>query len=397
MTDTPIPVAIIGAGPYGLAAAAHLRGGGATIRMFGPTMSFWSEMPRGMLLRSPYVASTIGNPTGELSLDAYGTAIGRQITKPVPLADFVEYGRWFAGHFASEHDERRVDLVERDAGAFRLTLSDGEQVQANRVVVAAGIEPFAARPPQFGGLGRELVSHSSEHDDLSAFAGKRVVVIGAGQSALESAALLHEGGATTEVLVRSDVVHWLRQTARWTHNIEFVSRILYAPPDVGPAGVSQLVASPDWWRRLPRKTQDRLGPRAIRPAGAAWLVDRLATVPITTGRTVRSAREVDGAVELTLDDGSIKTCDHVLLATGFRVNISGYSFLPDALLQRIDQVSGYPRLSPGFETSVPNLYIVGAPAAWSFGPLMRFVVGSEYVAPALARSILGSGTNSKRT
>ena len=106
VTDTPIPVAIIGAGPYGLAAAAHLRGGGATVRMFGPTMSFWSEMPRGMLLRSPYVASTIGNPTGSLSLDAYGTAIGRKITKPVPLQDFVEYGRWFAGHFASEHDER---------------------------------------------------------------------------------------------------------------------------------------------------------------------------------------------------------------------------------------------------------------------------------------------------
>ena len=82
---------------------------------------------------------------------------------------------------------------------------------------------------------------------------------------------------------------------------------------------------------------------------------------------------------------------------GSASNISGYGFLPDALLQRIDQVDGYPRLSPGFETSVPNLYIVGAPAAWSFGPLMRFVVGSEYVAPALARAILGSGTNSKRT
>jgi thioredoxin reductase len=363
--------------------------------MFGPSMSFWSEMPRGMLLRSPYVASTIGNPTGSLSLDAYGTAIGRKITKPVPLQDFVEYGRWFAGHFKSEHDERRVDKVERDGGGFRLTLSDGEQVQATRVVVAAGIAPFAARPPQFGGLRPELVSHSSEHADLSKFAGKRVIVIGAGQSALESAALLHEGGAIVEVLVRSDVVHWLRQTARWTHNIDFVSKILYAPADVGPAGVSQLVAAPDWWRRLPRRTQDKLGPRAIRAAGSAWLVDRLATVPITTGRAVRNAREVDGAVELTLDDGTIKTCDHVVLATGFRVNISGYGFLPDSLLQRIDQVDGYPRLSSGFETSVPGLYIVGAPAAWSFGPLMRFVVGSEYVAPRVARAILGSGSSSK--
>ena len=84
--------------------------------MFGPTMSFWSEMPRGMLLRSPYVASTIGDPTGELSLDAYGTAIGRQITKPVPLEDFVEYGRWFEEHFASSTTSAG-SKVERDAGS----------------------------------------------------------------------------------------------------------------------------------------------------------------------------------------------------------------------------------------------------------------------------------------
>ena len=134
-----------------------------------------------------------------------------------------------------------------------------------------------------------------------------------------------------------------------------------------------------------------------RPAQPGWSIAS-PRVPITTGRTVRSAREVDGAVELTLDDGSVKTCDHVLLATGFRVNIPGYGFLPDALLQRDRSGRRVPAaLARGFETSVPGLYIVGAPAAWSFGPLMRFVVGSEYVAPALARSILGSGTNSKRT
>jgi NADPH-dependent 2,4-dienoyl-CoA reductase/sulfur reductase-like enzyme len=240
------------------------------------------------------------------------------------------------------------------------------------------------------------VSHSSEHSDLSRLAGKHVVVIGAGQSALESAALLREGGATAEVVVRETKVRYLQQTAPWLHHVGFVSRLLYAPADVGPAGVSQLVAAPDWFRRVPRGLQDRLGPRAIRPAGAGWLVPRLADVQITSARTVLLTREVDGRIEITLDDGTTRTCDHVLLATGYRVDIAGYSFLPDELLRQIDRVAGYPRLSAGFETSVPNLYVVGAPAAWSFGPLMRFVAGTEFVSPALARSILGTRSTAKR-
>src|SRR5581483_12022062 len=105
----------------------------------------------------------------------------------------------------------------------RLTLEDGERVEADAVVVAAGIGTFGNVPAPFAGLSPERVSHSSDraNRDLGRFAGRRVVVVGGGQSAIESAALLHEGGAEVEVLVRQPRVRWLRHGTplhEWLHS-----------------------------------------------------------------------------------------------------------------------------------------------------------------------------------
>src|SRR4051812_47552402 len=98
---------VVGAGPYGLAVAAHLRGAGAPVHVIGRAMSFWDEqMPKGMLLRSPYAASSIGGPDGRLSLDAFAAATGEEVGSPVPLDRFVEYGRWVQSQVAPDLDER---------------------------------------------------------------------------------------------------------------------------------------------------------------------------------------------------------------------------------------------------------------------------------------------------
>ena len=96
---------------------------------------------------------------------------------------------------------------------------------------------------------------------------------------------------------------------------------------------------------------------------------------------------MNGAVRLTLNDHSERRVDHVLLATGFQVEIGRYAFLPEDLLRLVNRVDGYPSLSRTFESSVRGLYFLGAPAAWSFGPLMRFVAGTEWAAQALARGV----------
>jgi hypothetical protein len=164
--------------------------------------------------------------------------------------------------------------------------------------------------------------------------------------------------------------------------------MLYAPPDVGQAGLSHLVARPNLFRRLPRLMQNRLAVRAIRPAGAAWLKPRCQHVPITTGGAVISTATFGDRVILKLGDGSERRVDHVLLATGYRVDISRYPFLTLKLLTSIRQIGGYPQLDVGFESSVPGLHFLGAPAAWSFGPLMRFVAGTEFAARELTHKIL---------
>jgi hypothetical protein len=382
-------VAIVGAGPYGLSTAAHLiAADGLDVRVFGEPMTFWDRnMPVGMLLRSPWPACNLSDPHGEGTLDRFRAERGDAFGEPVPLDRFVAYGRWFQRSFVSSVDPRTVRRVEALRDGFRVELADGEPLRARRVVVAAGIDRFAWRPPEFGALPPELVSHTVDHRELSSFAGKRVLVAGGGQSGLESAALLHESGAQVEVLVKNPMVFWL--TRRWQHRMPIVSDMLYAWPDVGPAGVSHLVARPALYRRLPRRLQDRLAKRSIRAAGAGWLVDRLGDVPIHTGVGVAQTTRVNGHVEVRLDDGSRRAADHVLLATGYRVDVAKYDFLAPELVRRISRVYGHPRLDHGLESSVPGLHFVGAPAAWSAGPLMRFVAGAGFASRSVVRAILG--------
>jgi cation diffusion facilitator CzcD-associated flavoprotein CzcO len=220
---------------------------------------------------------------------------------------------------------------------------------------------------------------------LGQFRNKRVLVIGGGQSALESAALLHESGARVEVIVRENVVHWIGQW-KWMR-AKAVSWLLWSSSEVGPPGVSHLTDRPHLYRLMRRDWQDRLGVRSIRPAGASWLRPRLQDVRIRTACAVTSAAPANGHLRVTISDGSEKRVDHVLLGTGYRVDIRRSSFLSPELLASIRQTGGYPQLNEGFESSVRGLHFVGAPAAWSFGPLMRFVAGADFTSRALARSV----------
>jgi cation diffusion facilitator CzcD-associated flavoprotein CzcO len=389
---TKCDVAIIGAGPYGLSAAAHLRTiRGLEVRVFGEPMSFWMQnMPVGMFLRSNWTATQIADPQRTLTLEAFQAESGDRFFLPVPLRGFVDYGLWYQAQAVPDLERRKIERLESSPKGFRLILDGGESFQAHRVVIAAGIGSFAWRPPEFAGLPSCLVSHTSEHPDLRKFRGKKVLVVGSGQSALESGALLKESDAEVEVVGRAHRINWLQGWLSKTlhQRLGRIPRnILYAPTDVGPAGISQLMARPDLLRKLPRSLQDRLWKRAIRPAGARWLVERLRDVPIRLGRSVVSVAPSGENLKVRLSDGSERTVSHVLLGTGYHVDISKYGFLDPGILQSVARMNGYPRLNEGLETSVPGLHILGAPAAWSFGPLMQFVSGTTYASGALLRCI----------
>jgi thioredoxin reductase len=390
-------VGIVGAGPYGLSAAAHLKTSGTDVRVFGKPMAFWSDrMPEGMLLRSPRVASNLSDPQGRLTLGEYETVAGTRPCAPVLLETFVAYGRWFQQQLSVDLDQRDIFSIRRDATGFVASLDGGQLMRFRRIVVAAGIGSFVRRPTVFERLDHTLVSHCYEGRPVHQFAGKRVIVIGAGQSSLESAALLHEAGADVELIARNSALRWIGGHP-WLHRLGPISDLLYSKHDVGPAGISRLVAFPRVVHRIPLSLRDRIRTRAVRPAGARWLPDRLAHVKITTGRTVLQADSIGQEARLKLDDGSERAADHVLLGTGYSVDIGKYQFLSPDLVSAVRTQGGYPVLASGFRCSVPGLYFIGATAARSFGPLLYFVAGTEFASRVLTSHVTHASRASARS
>jgi cation diffusion facilitator CzcD-associated flavoprotein CzcO len=92
MSDA-VDVAIVGAGPYGLSVAAHLRGAGVSYRQFGLPMHLWRDaMPRGMFLKSQGFASNLSDPERSHTLEAFCAKTGRPYASyglPVALDTFV--------------------------------------------------------------------------------------------------------------------------------------------------------------------------------------------------------------------------------------------------------------------------------------------------------------------
>ena len=376
-------VAVIGAGPYGLSAGVHLKAKGISARVFGEPMEFWAhKMPEGMLLRSPRVASSLSDPDRAFTLEAYEAASKKEPCVPLPLDTFVEYGKWFRHQLGSDLDQRTVQRVERDQAGFRLTLQDGTEVRSTSVVIAAGVGPFGKKPAVFQNLSPQQAIHCYEGRGVRKFAGKRVAVIGAGQSALESAALLHEAGAHVEVIARQTEFRWIGQHS-WLHHMGPLSSMLYSSHDVGPLGISRLVAYPKLVSYIPLGIRDKIRMRAVRAAGSRWLPARLANVTLTLARSVLEAKTIGEEITLKLDDGSERRVDHVLLGTGYQVDMSRYDFLPADVTRDIEQFDGYPKLASGFRCSVPGLHFIGATAARSFGPLLYFVAGTEFASREL--------------
>jgi thioredoxin reductase len=391
-------VAIVGAGPYGLSVAAHLRGAGAQFRLFGLPMNLWrTNMPAGMFLKSQGFASNLSDPAGTHTLAEFCRATGRPYADyglPVPLDTFVAYGQWFAASHVPGLEETLVtDLAPAD-GQFRLSLADGTSVLARRVVIATGVEHFAHVPAPLAGLPPAVCTHSSAHADLSVFAGHTVIVVGAGQSALETAALLHENGASVLLAVRKATIAWNGQPLALDRPLR--QRLREPEAGLGSGWGTWFYSNhPSLYRHLPQATRIHRARTALGPAGACWLRARVeGQFPVLLGHTLTQAQAGPDGVCLTFTSPAgapvEQVADHVIAATGYRAGLQRLGFVDERLRSRLGTVGGTPAVRADYQTSVPGLYVVGPAVAPSFGPVMRFVYGSAHAARTVARSLTSS-------
>jgi FAD-dependent urate hydroxylase len=388
-------VALIGAGPYALSLAAHLSARGVAHEIFGEPMAGWLEhMPEGMSLKSEGCASSLSDPSDEHSLDRFCAEHGIEygdIGIPVTLDTFTSYGKWFQERLVPDVRRAWVERVQPNSNGFELTLGSGDTLRARRVVIASGLEGCAHVPEALAGLPPEAVSHSYDHADLAPFKGRKVAVIGAGQSALETATLLHERGASVTLVARGPRLLWNGPPRLGPRRLR--RRLRYPRSGLGDGkAVFFYARAPLGFHAFPRAQRLKLVYTVLGPAGAWWLRERFeGHVEARVNRSIVAAEPVDGQVRLRLEgaDGSEELdTEHVLASTGYRPNVGRQQILEPSLRERIAQVEGAPSLSRSFESSVPGLYFIGYSSAVSFGPVMRFVYGAGFTARRLSRSLV---------
>jgi FAD-dependent urate hydroxylase len=353
-------------------------------------------MPADMYLKSEPYGSDMSCPQTGYDLAGYSRServegIGRGV--PLSLERFINYSDWYIKHLVPDVTDVRVTEIKALDRGFSVSLADAEPIAVSNVVVATGILPHVHIPAELSGLPAELVSHTSAHHHFDRFRGRKVAVVGAGSSALETAALLHEAGCEVQLLVRRPPV-WSMEAPRPLTPLTRLRNNKLCEGWKCP-----LWNSPDLFRMLPASVRVVKARTVLGPLGAWWLRERVeGVIEVLDGTRVRRAEASGSGVKLLLDGPSRPSLkvDHVIAGTGYRVDIAHLDFLPEELRARIATLSGYPALTRAGESTVPGLYFAGAPASFSLGPSMRFIAGTHNLAAHLTRSVIRRGKSPVR-
>lgn len=378
-----LDVAVVGAGPFGLSVAAWLDD--RRTRLFGTPMQTWRTlMPPDMLMRSAWAETSLSARGGRGTIDEYVAATGERRAEPIPVQLFLRYADWFRTTYVPDHEEADVTHVAPRRDGYVVRTSAGGEAAARAVVVAVGVTPFPHVPPLFEqAVAAGAVGFAVQHQAFDDLAGRTVVIVGAGQAALETAALAADAGGQVEVLARSRV-HWFADREPHVERGllgQRLYRLAYPVIGYGPPPVNRIAVHPDVFGALPWTARERLLRRLLRSGGSAWIRSRVdARVRLSEGVTTTAVEATGDGVRLELSDGTRRDADLVLLATGYRFSLDRLDWLAPELRDRIRVERRWPALDRWFRSSVETLSFVGFPAEGRFGPIARFVLGADFSA-----------------
>ncbi|WP_165971947.1 NAD(P)-binding domain-containing protein [Paenibacillus piri] len=370
MTD----LLIIGAGPYGISLAAHAKAHCLTYTLLGYPMHFWKhQMPQNMFIRTHPDSVYLSDPHESFTLLRFAAESGIDLPVPLPRPLFVDYATWFAARTGVRFTPEHVLQLSRTADGYEAVTEGGGVYTARHAVIATGLQHYSYIPDTYDGLPPGLVSHTFALTDFRPFAGKQVAVIGSGQSAWEAAALLHMAGSDAELIYRRDAANYRE----------------------GQSG-SELIQLGETFFDLPLEQKRE---KQVQPPGSAAAFLRPyveGKIRETGNAVVQKAEAVDGGkLRLELSNGETRLFDHLVSASGYRIDIGRVPFLEQRLLElleREDDGNGrYPKLDAHFMSSLPGLYIAGPLASYSHGPAFRFIAGvrkaCRSIIPRIVRSM----------
>jgi FAD-dependent urate hydroxylase len=397
-------VLVIGAGPFGLSISAHLRHQGVEHTIVGRPMDTWrSHMPLGLFLKSEPYGSQISTATRGYDIASYAKLHGlddyTDRVGPLSLERFLGYADWFTDQLVPDIRDITVTNIVPSGDGFKVEFAEEGPIFARQVIIATGLLPYMHIPGELSGLPSDLMTHSSVHKHLDQFRGKRVAVIGGGQSSLQTAALLREAGTDVQVVMRGPRIIWEEQIKPEIGLLDYIRR---PPVKLCEGWGCAFMDSPTAFRMLPMPTslRTRKAVTALGPRGAWWLRERVEGVlDVLMGHRIKSAESHGSGVRLNLDgpERSSIEADHVIAGTGFRIETARLSFLSEEIQSALEKRVNFPLVNKAGESSIPGLYFAGAHTMVSLGPGVRFISGTFHTSARTARSVArrarkGAGT-----
>jgi hypothetical protein len=355
-------------------------------------MNTWrNHMPLGLFLKSEPYGSVISAPARGYDVATYARLHGFDDyvdrVGPLSLDRFLGYADWFTEQLVPDIRDLTVTNVVPTGDGFKVEFAEEVPAFVRQVIVATGVLPYAHIPDELSGLPSDLMTHSAVHDRLDQFSGRRVAVVGAGQSALQTAALMHEAGAEVQVIARRQQLIWEERIAEELRLLDYIRK---PPTKLCEGWGCVFYVSPDAFRLLPPSVRANKALTTFGPKGAWWLRERVEGVlDVLVGHQLRSAEPQGSGVRLHLDgpERSSIAADHVIAGTGFRIDLSRLPFLPEEIRDGLVTRANCPVVNRAGESTIPGLYFAGAPTMASLGPGVRFIAGTHYTAAQLARSV----------
>ena len=381
MPNQQIDLLIVGAGPFGLAIAAQAAHLGIEYLVVGKPMDFWRRnMPPGMFLRSSWDWHL--DPLDVHTIENFLKSRGQTTAgiEPLSLQFYLEYAEWFQKQKGITARPLIVERLDRSVEnqSFIATTNTGEVIEARSVALAPGFRYFPNVPEELKArLPAGRYEHTCEFVDFSSAADKRYLIVGGRQSAFEWAALLVEAGAhSVYISHRHDSPSFAVSDWSWVEPL-----------------VDRMNDDPNWFRRLSQDEKDTLNRRLWaegRLKLETWLEPRIRNdrVKVLPRTEIIKCIDQNGELLVTLSDGQQVTCDQIVLATGYKVEIGRIPFLANGnMLAELDTRNGFPVLDDFFQTSVPGLFITSMPATQDFGPFFGFTVSVRASAKRICNAV----------